>query len=80
LLSYKKVQSSLFKGISLGYIAGLIGLLVHGIGTNTFIIVRIMEPFWFLTGMVMMLPELEGVSGEENERGPLSRINFKATP
>ena len=60
--SYKKVKSPFFKGISFGYIAGLIGLLVHGIGTNTFIIVRIMEPFWFLTGMVMMLPELESSS------------------
>ncbi|MGA1823657.1 MAG: O-antigen ligase family protein [bacterium] len=58
-ISYKKVESPLFKGLSLGYMAGLVGLLGHCIGTNTFIIVRIMEPFWFLTGIVIMLPELE---------------------
>ena len=57
--SYQNVNCPLYKGLALGYLAGLIGLLAHSIGTNTFIIVRIMEPFWFLTGMVIMLPELE---------------------
>ena len=47
------------KGLSMGYIAGFIGLLFHGLGSNTFIIVRIMEPFWFLTAMVVMFPELD---------------------
>ena len=35
---------------------GVGALLVHGIGANTFIIVRIMEPFWFLTGIIAVLP------------------------
>ncbi len=35
-----------------GFIAGFIGILVHGIGANTFIIVRIMEPMWLLAGLV----------------------------
>jgi len=43
--------------LSLGYLAGLIGMLVHGIGANTFIIVRIMEPFWLLTALVVALDE-----------------------
>ncbi len=47
------------KGLSMGFIAGFLGLLAHAIGANTFIIVRIMEPFWFLLGMVVMIPELE---------------------
>jgi O-antigen ligase len=68
--SYISVQSPLFKGLALGYMAGLGALLVHGIGTNTFIIVRIMEPFWFLTGMVLMLPEIEGKPDEEVELDP----------
>ncbi|MGA1794629.1 MAG: O-antigen ligase family protein [bacterium] len=68
--SYTKVQSPLFKGLALGYLAGLGALLVHSIGTNTFIIVRIMEPFWFLTGMVLMLPEIEGRPDEEEEYAP----------
>jgi hypothetical protein len=32
---------------------------VHAFGSNTFIIVRIMEPFWLITGIVMMIPALE---------------------
>ncbi len=35
-----------------GFLTGFAGLLVHGIGANTFIIVRIMEPMWLLTGLV----------------------------
>ncbi len=50
------------KGLSMGFMAGFTGLLVHAVGANTFIIVRIMEPFWFLLGMVVMIPELESES------------------
>jgi O-antigen ligase len=52
----------LHKGISMGFMAGFTGLLVHAIGANTFIIVRIMEPFWFVLAMVVMIPELESES------------------
>ncbi len=34
-------------------------MLVHAIGANTFIIVRIMEPFWFLTAIIIMIPTIE---------------------
>jgi O-antigen ligase len=47
------------RGVALGFMAGTIGLLAHAIGSNTFIIVRIMEPFWFFAGIVLMLPQLE---------------------
>jgi O-antigen ligase len=47
------------RGLALGFLAGTIGLLAHAIGSNTFIIVRIMEPFWFFAGIVLMLPQLE---------------------
>ena len=43
----------------LGFLAGFAGLLAHAFGSNTFIIVRIMEPFWLITGIVMMIPVLE---------------------
>jgi hypothetical protein len=33
----------------------MIGLLFQAVGVNTFITVRIMEPFWFLTALVMAL-------------------------
>lgn len=53
------------KGLSLGFLAGTIGLLFHAIGANTFIIVRIMEPFWFIAAMVISLPELKKVGIKE---------------
>jgi O-antigen ligase len=47
------------RGLVIGFLAGFVGLLAHAFGSNTFIIVRIMEPFWLLTGIVMMIPVLE---------------------
>jgi O-antigen ligase len=52
-------SSPFHKGFSIGFLAGFVGLLFHAIGANTFIIVRIMEPFWFMTAMAIMLPQLE---------------------
>jgi len=45
----------LHKGIAAGYIVGLAAMVVHSFGTITFYIVRIMDPFWFLTGLVASL-------------------------
>lgn len=59
------------KGLSMGFLAGFIGLLFHSIGANTFIIVRIMEPFWFVLGMVVMIPELESESSVEEHSAPV---------
>ena len=53
------------RGLSMGFLAGFIGLLVHAIGSNTFIIVRIMEPFWFVLGMVVMIPEMESKTSDD---------------
>jgi hypothetical protein len=53
------VTDPLHKGLAGGFVAGFVGLLFHAIGANTFIIVRIMEPFWFTAAMVIMLPEIE---------------------
>jgi len=47
------------RGLVIGFLAGFVGLLAHAFGSNTFIIVRIMEPFWLITGIVMMIPALE---------------------
>jgi O-antigen ligase len=45
-------------GLAVGVLAGYIGLLLHAISCNTFIIIRIMEPFWFMTAIVLALPSL----------------------
>jgi len=47
------------RGIVVGFLAGTVGLLIHAIGSNTFIIIRIMEPFWFFMAVVVALPMLE---------------------
>jgi len=57
--TWKNAQNDLLRGLSVGLIAGLVGLLVHAIGANTFIIVRIMEPFWFLTGIIVALTTID---------------------
>ena len=70
LYAYRNTSDPLFSGLSLGYLAGFVAMLVHAIGTNTFIIVRIMEPFWFVTAMVVMIPELEAkLPVEEHSAG-----------
>lgn len=52
---YRHYQEFWIKALSAGLIAGLAGLLFQGFGVNTFIIVRIMEPFWMLTAFIMVL-------------------------
>jgi O-antigen ligase len=59
LHTYCNTRDPLFSGLSLGYLAGFIAMLVHSVGANTFIIVRIMEPFWFLTAIIIMVPTIE---------------------
>ena len=46
------------RGLALGFVAGTFGLLGHALGANTFIIVRIMEPFWFFAAIIVALPGL----------------------
>ena len=67
----REVKTPYSKGLTIGFIAGFMGLLFHAVGANTFIIVRIMEPFWFFTGIIAVLPQLEGQSEmqpQESER------------
>lgn len=52
-------DNKLARGLTMGFIAGFIGLLIHAFGTATFIIIRIMEPFWFLAAIVASLEELD---------------------
>jgi O-antigen ligase len=59
LSTYRNALDPFFSGISLGYLAGFIAMAAHAVGTNTFVIVRIMEPFWFLTAIIIMIPTIE---------------------
>jgi hypothetical protein len=58
VISYRNLTVPEDRGLALGFVAGTIGLLGHALGANTFIIVRIMEPFWFFAAIVVALPGL----------------------
>ncbi len=68
--THKRLEGSRFEWLTLGYLAGLAAMVIHGIGANTFIIVRIMEPFWFMTGIIALLPALSGREGQETPGKP----------
>ncbi len=56
--THRQFIGSRLEGLTLGYLAGVIAMMTHAIGANTFIIVRIMEPFWFMTGLIFAVPTL----------------------
>jgi O-antigen ligase len=65
---FEQTKDPLHQGISMGFLAGFIGLVFHAIGANTFIIVRIMEPFWFVLAMVVMMSKFESTSSADRKR------------
>jgi hypothetical protein len=65
--AYWAVSTTWYKGLALGYLAGFAGLLVHALAANTFIIVRIMEPFFIFTGIVILLPIIDRGGREPGE-------------
>jgi hypothetical protein len=58
--AFQRLRDPLDRGLAMGFIAGTVGLLAHAIGSNTFTIIRVMEPFWLFAGIVVMLPVLAG--------------------
>jgi len=64
------VEKPLSKGLIMGYMVGFVGLLVHAIGSNTFVIIRIAEPFWFFTAIVVKLSDIEAGTASMVEQLP----------
>ena len=52
---FTSYTNPLIRALSLGFMVSLIGLLFQSLGVNTFIIVRIMEPFWFIAALLSVL-------------------------
>ncbi len=59
----------------MGFFAGIIAMTAHALGANTFIIVRIMEPFWFLMAIVITIPMVQ--MAEKSQKGELEKKNDK---
>jgi O-antigen ligase len=68
----KDPKTSFYQGLGIGFLAGFVGLIVHALGANTFIIVRIMEPFWFFVGIVAVLPMLEKQRNEQDRQAEVT--------
>ena len=61
------------RGLAIGFLGGFVCLLFHAIGSNTFIIVRIMQPFWLVTGLVFMLRLVATKELPEEKAEPLAQ-------
>ncbi len=66
LITHRIASDNFGKGLTMGMLAGFVSLLLHSVTANTFIIVRIMEPFWFLMGLLVVLYYIE--KDEQNEQ------------
>ena len=75
-----KVRTPIYRGLIIGFISGFVGLLIHSLGANTFIIVRIMEPFWFFAGMVAVLPTIEARELKPPTSLIVTELDRKAVP
>jgi len=58
--TYWSVDDPFFKALCLGMLGALAGLIGHGVSASSFIIVRIMEPFWFLMGLTVTYTLIKG--------------------
>ena len=67
--TYKESPHRFDQAVSLGFLSGFVGLLFHAVTVNTFIVVRIMEPFWCIAGIVAMLDHLNRQETAEVEGG-----------
>jgi len=69
----------LCRGLGLGMSGATIGLIVHSLGTISFLIVRIMEPFWFLMALTAVARSLAIDGHERSMRAArLARENQRA--
>ena len=75
---YKTSVIPLFKAYALGFYIANYAMYVHGIGANTFIIIRIMEPYWLLAGLAMCIPEIEKIELDKLSEMEKEALRVKA--
>jgi len=64
---FKNAKIPFFKYFAQGFFVATIAMLTHSIGANTFIIIRIMEPFWLICGLVISIPYIEEIEMKKLE-------------
>lgn len=55
-MNIMRKRDPVYFAMAAGFLAGTCGLMTHALGSNTFIIVRIMEPFWLMCALVYLVP------------------------
>jgi O-antigen ligase len=65
--SFLSERDPFCKGLAQGFLLGMVAMLAHSVGANTFILIRIMEPFWLCAGLVILLPRL---TAEQRDSAP----------
>lgn len=63
------LRSNFSRPLAIGFFTGHVGLLVHALGANTFILIRVMEPFWFLFALLCHFEMRDEELVREEERG-----------
>lgn len=53
--AYRWTDDWMSRGIALGMFGATVALIVHSFGTISFLIVRIMEPYWFLIALTVSI-------------------------
>lgn len=74
---YNEAKDPFTEGVALGFLLGHLGALVHCLGGNTFIIVRIMEPYWLFAALVMksyLLSQATQEAGSEAGGEPVKEL------
>ncbi|OGS08370.1 MAG: hypothetical protein A2270_02790 [Elusimicrobia bacterium RIFOXYA12_FULL_51_18] len=49
---FRNSKEPVLRVLALGFMVALVGLLFQALGVNSFIVVRIMEPFWFMAALL----------------------------
>ncbi len=80
--TYKWADDWVGRGLGIGVYAITFALIAHSMGTISFLIVRIMEPYWFLVAMAMVVRynAIEGYRLEQIERAKFEPHVRHATP
>jgi len=70
----KHCKDNFLKGATLGFFCGIIAILAHAVSANSFIIIRIAEPFWLLAGLILLIPKLTD-AGEATAPGAVQALD-----